>query len=206
MGKIKILIVDDHAILRMGLISLFNGLDDLEVVGDAANGKDGIAKAIKLKPDIVIMDLMMPDMDGVETTKALVDAAPTIKILVLTTLGTSDGIAHALEAGALGVIMKSSDFRKLAEAVRTVAAGKRYVPREIRRILREDPPVPPLSPRQMEIMDGIVRGLSNPDIAKALDISVPMVAEHITAIFQKLGVANRAEAVSIALRKQLLNI
>lgn len=206
MGKIKILIVDDHAILRMGLISLFNGLDDLEVVGDAANGKDGIAKAVKLKPDIVIMDLMMPDMDGVETTKALVEAMPTIKILVLTTLGTSDGIAHALEAGALGVIMKSSDFRELAEAVRTVAAGKRYVPREIRRILREDPPVPPLSPRQMEILDGIVRGLSNPDIAKALDISVPMVAEHITAIFQKLGVANRAEAVSIALRKQLLSI
>ena len=206
MGKIKILIVDDHAILRMGLISLFNGLDDLEVVGDAANGKDGIAKAVKLKPDIVSMDLMMPDMDGVETTKALVEAMPTIKILVLTTLGTSDGIAHALEAGALGVIMKSSDFRELAEAVRTVAAGKRYVPREIRRILREDPPVPPLSPRQMEILDGIVRGLSNPDIAKALDISVPMVAEHITAIFQKLGVANRAEAVSIALRKQLLSI
>ena len=206
MRKTKILIVDDHAILRMGLISLFNGLADLEVVGDAANGKDAISKALKLKPDVVIMDLMMPDMDGIMTTKALVDVAPAIKILVLTTLGTSDGIAHALEAGALGAIMKSSDFRELADAVRAVAAGKRYISKEIRRILREDPPAPPLSPRQMQILDCIVRGLSNPDISKALDISVPMVAEHITAIFQKLGVANRAEAVTIALRKHLLKI
>ena len=200
----KILIVDDHAILRMGLISLFSGLKGFEVVGDAANGKDGIRKARETNPDVVIMDLMMPDMDGIETTRALVEVLPTAKILILTTFGTSDGIAHALAAGALGAIMKSADFKELANAVRIVASGKRYISDEIARTLREDPPLPALSPRQTQILEAIVRGLSNPEISRALDISIPSVAEHITAIFQKLGAANRTEAVAIALRKHLL--
>lgn len=200
----KILIVDDHAILRMGLMSLFSGLKGFEVVGDAANGKDGIRKARETNPDVVIMDLMMPDMDGIETTRALVEVLPTAKILILTTFGTSDGIAHALAAGALGAIMKSADFKELANAVRIVASGKRYISDEIARTLREDPPLPALSPRQTQILEAIVRGLSNPEISRALDISIPSVAEHITAIFQKLGAANRTEAVAIALRKHLL--
>ena len=200
----KILIVDDHAILRMGLMSLFSGLKGFEVVGDAANGKDGIRKARETNPDVVIMDLMMPDMDGIETTRNLVEALPTAKILILTTFGTSDGIARALEAGALGAIMKSADFKELANAVRIVASGKRYISDEIARTLREDPPLPALTPRQTQILEAIVRGLSNPEISRALDISIPSVAEHITAIFQKLGAANRTEAVAIALRKHLL--
>lgn len=201
---IKILIIDDHAILRMGLVSLFSGLKDFEVVGDASNGKDGIRLAQERKPHVVIMDLMMPEMDGIDTTRALTDVMPDAKVLILTTFGTSDGIAHALEAGALGAIMKSADFTELAEAIRTVAAGKRYIAREISRILHDDPPLPALSPRQLQILSAIVRGLSNPDIAKALKISTPVVAEHITAIFRKLGVANRTEAVALALRKQLI--
>lgn len=202
----KILIVDDHAILRMGLMSLFSGLKGFEVVGDAANGKDGIRKARETNPDVVIMDLMMPDMDGIETTRTIVEVLPTAKILILTTLGSSDEITRAFAVGALGAIMKSSDFGELAEAVRTVAAGKRFISSEIRRILRDDPPLPALTPRQKQILDAIVRGLSNPDISKALDISTPVVAEHVTAIFQKLGAANRTEAVAIALKKHLLKI
>ena len=204
MDKIRILIIDDHAILRMGLASLLNSKKDVEVVGDAANGATGIRKAIKLHPDVVIMDLMMPTMDGTETTRQLLAKDPEAKVLILTTFGTSDGISHALGAGAKGAIMKNCDFNELLTAIRSVAAGKEYVSPEIRRILITDPPVASLSPRQEEILGSIVRGLSNPDIAKQLGISLDMVKEHVETLFQKIGAANRTEAVAIALRKHLL--
>ena len=206
MNKTSVLIIDDHAILRMGLSSLLNAKNDIEVVGDAANGKVGIQKALKLKPDVVIMDLMMPGMDGTETTRQLLARNPDGKVLILTTFGTSDGIAHALEAGARGAVMKNCDFGELVMAIRSVARGSRYVSPEIERIIAKDPPIAPLSPRQAEILQSIVRGLSNPDIAKQLGISLDMVKEHTEALFQKLGVANRPEAVAIALRKHLLKI
>ena len=206
MSKIKILIIDDHAILRMGLASLIYAKSGIEVVGDAANGKTGITKVLKLQPDVVIMDLMMPGMDGTEATRQLLAKAPDCKILILTTFGTSDGITRALEAGAKGAIMKNCDFGELVTAIRTVAAGKSYVSPEIKRIISNDPPVATLSPRQSEILRSIVRGLSNPDIAKQLGISLDMVKEHVETLFQKIGASNRAEAVSIALRKHLLKI
>ena len=206
MNKTTVLIIDDHAILRMGLASLLNAKSGIEVVGDAANGKTGIQKALKLRPDVVIMDLMMPGMDGTETTRQLLARAPDSKVLILTTFGTSDGITHALEAGAKGAIMKNCDFSELVTAIRTVAKGEEYLSPEVKRIISQDPPIAPLSPRQAEILQSIVRGLSNPDIAKQLGISLDMVKEHTEALFQKLGVANRPEAVAIALRKHLLKI
>ena len=206
MGKLKILIVDDHAILRMGLASLLNSKGEIEVVGDAANGSSGIKKAQKLKPDVVIMDLMMPGMDGCETTRRLLAQDSDAKVLILTTFGASDVINRALEAGAKGAIMKNCDFEELLTAIRTVADGKNYISAEIRRILSKDPPVAALSPRQKEILASIVRGLSNPDIAKQLGISLDMVKEHVETLFQKIGAANRTEAVAIALRKHLLKI
>ena len=206
MKKISILIVDDHAILRMGLASLLNAKKDIEVIGDAANGAAGIRKAVKLQPDVIIMDLMMPKMDGIETTAQLVAKIPDSKVLILTTFGTSDGISHALQAGARGAVMKNCDFGELVTAIRTVATGKTYVSPEIERIMSKDPPTAPLSPRQKEILASIIRGLSNPDIAKQLGISLDMVKEHIETLFQKIGAANRPEAVAIALRKHLLKI
>ena len=206
MSKIRILIIDDHAILRMGLASLLNSKGDVEVVGDAANGVSGVRKAQKLKPDVVITDLMMPGMDGCETTRQLLAADPSANVLILTTFGTSDGITHALDAGARGAIMKNCDFGELVTAIRTVAAGKTYVSPEIQRIISSDPPVATLSPRQSEILRSIVQGLSNPDIAKQLGISIDMVKEHVETLFQKIGASNRTEAVAIALRKHLLKI
>ena len=206
MNKTTVLIIDDHAILRMGLASLLNAKNGIAVIGDAANGKAGIQKALKLHPDVVIMDLMMPGMDGTETTRQLLAKAPESKVLILTTFGTSDGITHAIEAGAKGAIMKNCDFSELVTAIRTVAKGEQYLSPEVRRIITRDPPIAPLSPRQTEILQSIVRGLSNPDIAKQLGISLDMVKEHTEALFQKLGVANRPEAVAIALRKHLLKI
>lgn len=190
----------------MGLASLLASKSEIEVVGDASDGPSGIRKALKLKPDVVIMDLMMPGMDGIEATKELLAKAPESKILILTTFGTSNGINNALEAGAMGAVMKNCDFSELADAIRAVASGKRYVAADVERILVADPPVAALSPRQMEILQSIVRGLSNPDIAKQLGISVDMVKEHVESLFQKIGAANRTEAVAIAFRKHLLKM
>ena len=206
MKKITVLIIDDHAILRMGLASLLNAKDDVEVIGDAANGASGVRKALELHPDIIIVDLMMPGMDGIETTMRLIERDPASKILILTTFGTSDGISHALQAGALGAVMKNCDFNELVGAIRTVAAGMEYISPEIKRILSKDPPTAPLSPRQQEILRSIVRGLSNPDIAKQLGIRQDRVDEHVAAILTKIGAANRTEAVAIALRKHLLKL
>ena len=206
MTPIRVLIVDDHAILRMGLASLLASKCEIEVVGDASDGPSGIRKALKLKPNVVIMDLMMPGMDGIEATKELLAKAPESKILILTTFGTSNGINNALEAGAMGAVMKNCDFSELADAIRAVASGKRYVAADVERILVADPPVAALSPRQMEILQSIVRGLSNPDIAKQLGISVDVVKEHVESLFQKIGAANRTEAVAIAFRKHLLKM
>ena len=204
MSKVKVLIVDDHAILRMGLASLLGTKKDIEVVGDAADGPTAIRKAVRLRPDVIIMDLLMPGMDGVETTRRLLAEMPDARVLILTTFGTADGIAHALEAGARGAVMKNVDFSELVAAVHSVAAGERAVSPEIERILAAEPPIPALSPRQAEILQSVVRGLSNPDIAKQLGISLDMVKEHSAALFQKIGAANRTEAVAIALRKHLI--
>ena len=201
---IKVLLVDDHAVMRMGLAALLGTQKQIEIVGDTGDGASAIRKAQKLQPDVVIMDLMMPVMDGVETTRQLLEKQPDAKVLILTTFGTADGIAHALAAGAKGAITKTVDLKELLAAIRAVASGKRYVEEDIERLIATDPPVTDLSPRQQDILAGLTRGLSNEDIARMLDISVQRVKDHTNIIFHKIGAANRAEAVAIALRKHLL--
>lgn len=206
MKPITILLVDDHAVMRMGLASLLETCGDVEVIGDTGDGESAIKKALKLRPDVVLMDLVMPEMDGIETTQRLLEKWPEANVLILTTFATSDGINRALEAGAKGAILKNSDLKGLRAAIHDVAEGKRHCSAEVEQIMTDDPPVPELSSRQQEILNSIVRGLSNPDIARQLGISLPMVKEHLTSLFAKLGVANRTEAVALALRKQLLKI
>lgn len=206
MSKIKVLLIDDHAVMRMGLVSLLGISDEIEVVGDAGDGESGIAKALETKPDVAIVDLMMPKMDGAETTQKLLEKIPTIKVLILTSYSSADGIAHALKSGALGVTIKTADAEELISAIKTVAKGRQSIPSDIKRLLSEDPPVPTLSMRQTEILQSITRGLSNADIAKELGLSVGMVKLHVNALLTKIGAANRAEAVAIALRKHLLKI
>jgi DNA-binding NarL/FixJ family response regulator len=206
MQPIRILIADDHAIIRMGLASLLGTQKDIEVVGEAEDGEVAVTKASKLIPDIVIMDLMMPKKDGVAATKEIHKSFPNIKILILTSYGTSDGIAHALAAGASGALMKSTEFAEFVTAIRKIAIGERVIAPEISRQLAEDPPVPMLTQRQTEILLSITRGLTNSDIAKQFGIREDSVKEHTSTIFAKLGASNRSEAVAIALRKHLLKM
>ena len=206
MTPIRVFLVDDHALMRQGLVSLLGTRKDIEVVGDAESGEAALRKVPRLKPDVIIMDLIMPGMDGAEATRQLRQILPEAHVLILTSFGTADGIAQALDAGASGAILKTVKLPALADAIRTVASGGKAIAPEIQQMLDETTPIPPLSPRQNEILESIVRGLTNKDIAKKLGISAPMVNEHLTALFAKIGAANRTEAVTIALRKHLLKI
>ena len=205
-NKIRILVVDDHSIVRMGLVSLLETKDDLEVVGEAGNGETAVTKALKLTPDIVIMDLMMPKMGGAEATKAIHAQNPAIKVLILTSFGTSDEISRALDAGASGAIMKSATNGELVSAIRTVAAGKRIIAEDIRRQSKGNPMIPSLTPRQLEVLNSVSRGFTNREIADQFGISPESVKTHLENIFARIGASSRSEAVAIALRNQLLKI
>lgn len=201
----KVLICDDHAVVRMGLRALFENEDDFCVVGEAKNGLEAVRMAAEVKPDLVLMDLMMPRLDGVEATQRILEAG-TPRILLLTSYSSSDGITRAIRAGACGAVMKSAEYDDLLDAARQVVSGRQVIPRDVRRLLAEDPPAPELSPRQQEVLDSICRGLTNKDIAKQLGISVASVKSHLEVVFQKIGAATRAEAAAIAMRKHLLKL
>ena len=206
MKKIRILIADDHAMVRVGLTSLLGTKADLEVVGEAPNGEQAVTKALKLEPDVVIMDLMMPKKDGVTASAEIHAQRPDIRILLLTTFGSSNGIAKALEAGATSAIMKSISNPELFSVIRKTAAGIRVLSPEIEKMLDEDSALRDLSPRQLDILQSLARGLTNREIAQQYNISADSVKTHITRIFNKLEAASRSEAVAIALRKHLLKI
>ena len=205
-SKIKVLIADDHTIVRIGLTTLLNAESDIEVVGEARNGEMAVKEALRLTPDIVVMDLMMPKKDGAEATAELHERLPSAKVIILTTFGASDGIAHALESGAAGALMKTADDAAIVSTIRAVAGGRTVISADIKRLLANDPPVPTLTPRQLEVLSSMTRGLTNRDIANQLGICIDRVNDQVAAILTKIGAANRTEAVAIALRKQLLKL
>lgn len=201
--KTKILIVDDHALIRRGLADLIRYEKDLVAVGEASDGEAAVATAAALKPDVVVMDLMMPVMDGVEATRRIKESLPDTKILILTTFGTSADVSRAIAAGASGAIMKDGSMEYQLNAIRTVASGGKVLSPEIAKAV-QDNPLPEFTERQLVILESAARGLTNKDIATMLDISVDAVKQHLAAICSKLGAANRVEAVSLAMRKHLL--
>ncbi len=201
-----VMLIDDHAIVRMGLKSLLDTYADIKVVADAEGGEETVRTALAKKPDVIVMDLMMPIMDGTESTRRILAEWPDAKILILTTYGTADAIGHTLEAGAKGAMMKNAELDELVAAIKKVARGERFIDAEISQMLSENPPIPELSPRQRQILESVTRGLSNEEIAKMLGIGLSVEKEHVRATFAKIGAANRSEAVAIALRKHLLKI
>ena len=204
MKKTRILLVDDHALLRRGLADLLRYESDLAVVGEAGDGEAAVEAAMRLKPDLVVMDLMMPVVDGVEATRRIKEALPETNILILTTFGTSADVARAVAAGASGAIMKDAATDVQLAAIRTVAAGGKVFSPEITRSMADDPAPPTFTQRQLEILEFVTHGLGNKEIANRFGISTDAVKQHLNAICTKLGAVNRAEAVAIALRRQLL--
>ena len=203
-GRIRVLIADDHAIVRMGLSALLGAEPGFCIVGEAKNGCEAVHLALQLQPDIVIMDLQMPQKDGTTATAELHAELPATKIIILTSFGTSDDISHALAAGASAALLKNEENAALIQAIHAVADDQRFLSPQVESLLKNEPPIPELSPRQREILESIARGLTNADIAHQLGISLASVKTHVLALFDKIGAANRSEAATIALRRHLL--
>ena len=206
MREIRVLIADDHALVRMGLVSLLGTQPDIKVIGEADDGESAVRKACENRPDVVIMDFLMPKMTGDVATAEIRRLLPDAKILLLTSYAAAEGIGIALRNGASGVLLKNNDYDELIPAIRRVAAGETIIAPEVVLTMKKDPPIPQLTDRQLEILELITHGFSNSNIASALLIREDSVKKHTNAIFTKLGAANRAEAVAIALRKHLLKI
>ena len=204
--KLKILIADDHAMVREGLATILSFEGDFSVVGEAEDGEDAVRKAAALKPDLVLMDLMMPGLDGADATARIRSEHPDTQVLILTSYGDSAHLGRAFANGAGGAITKTMPKESLVSAIRDVASGTRVIAPEIRRTLDEDSAMPELTPRQIDILGLLARGFTNKDMARLFGLSTAGIKFHLLTIFRKLGASNRAEAVNIALRKHLLKV
>ena len=204
MKKIRILIADDHSLMRFGLKTLFNHQPDMCVVGEATDGQSAIDLAEQFRPDVVVMDLMMPVVDGATATQRIKELVPRTQIVVLTSYGTSEDLVRAISGGASGARIKSEPIEEIVDAVRLVSRGRESFSDSVRRFIRETPKTSGLTERQLEILAAAAKGLSNNEIADGLKISPSGVNKHLLSIYQKLGVSSRAEAVALALSRQIL--
>jgi DNA-binding NarL/FixJ family response regulator len=201
-APIRVLVADDHPIVRGGLIALLDSLDGIRVVGQAGTGREAVAGAVSLCPDVVVMDLRMPDLDGVAATAQIRSRAPAVAVLVLTMFDEDALVTRALAAGARGYVLKGAESADIERALRTVASGHTVLSRSVADQVFGRVGAPPvvrplagLTPREDEVLDLIARGLGNTAIADRLHLAPKTVGNHISAIFAKLGVSTRAEAI-----------
>jgi NarL family two-component system response regulator LiaR len=215
--KTRILIADDHPLLREALCQVFSSQEDMEIVGQANNGEEAINLTSQLKPDILIMDIMMPKSDGLEASRQIKKIAPDTAILILTAYDEDNYVLGLLEAGATGYLMKSARGQDLVEAVRAIRAGESVLhPKIIEKLLKQAMAKPAdgldhkikdiLSDREMEMLRLLATGMSNKEIADRLCLSLRTVKAHMSNIFTKMNVASRSEALVEALRKGLLTL
>ena len=203
--KIKILLADDHLVVRMGLAAIISFEKDLKLVGEASDGEEAVRKAAELRPDVIVMDLMMPLLDGAAATARIRAADPEAKVLVLTTFGGSEEMKRALEAGAAGALVKGAQKKDLLSAIRRIAVGERVVSAEIARAI-EMLPSGELSERQVEVLRLAAKGFSNRDIAKMLGVSLDCIKEHLKLVFTRFNAATRTEAVAIAVARGFVRL
>jgi DNA-binding NarL/FixJ family response regulator len=213
---IRILIADDQALVRGGFRAILEAQPDIDVVAEAEDGQDAVELAATTTPDVVLMDIRMPRLDGIAATASILAAPSPPKVLILTTFDLDEYVYQALHAGASGFLLKSAPPRELADAIRTVASGDALLAPEITRRLIEDyvarprarrtpdPTFDRLTPREVEVMTLIARGLSNGEIATRLYLSEPTVKTHVTRVFAKLGVRDRVQAVVLAYESGLI--
>ncbi|MFV9507733.1 MAG: response regulator [Oscillochloridaceae bacterium umkhey_bin13] len=206
--RIRVLLVDDHAVVRGGLRFFLAGAHDIEIVGEGASGIEALELVANLMPDLVIMDVLMPEMDGIEATRELRQRFPQVRILVLTSFGEGELVQRALQAGAIGYLMKDTQGSELISAVRTACTGAPVLGYDVTKALisaLHNPPAPggDLSEREIAVLRLMVAGLSNEQIAEQLFISRNTVRHHVHNILGKLHAANRTEAVAIAVQHHL---
>jgi DNA-binding NarL/FixJ family response regulator len=204
---IRLLIVDDHPVVRGGLRGMFAGDDGFEVVGEAGNGAEAVAEAERLRPDVVLMDLRMPEVGGVEATRRLRQRAPSAQVLVLTTYDTDDDVLPAVEAGATGYLLKDAPREELVRAVRAASRGESVLsPSVAGRVLTRmrRPARDRLSQRELEVLRLVANGVPTREAAAALFVSEATIKTHLLHIYDKLGVRDRAAAVGEAYRRHLL--
>jgi NarL family two-component system response regulator LiaR len=206
---IRVLLVDDHAVVRSGLAAVLMSYDDLELVGEAGSGEEGVRLAERYKPDIILMDLVMPGMDGVAATKAIHEKLPDIRIIILTSFKEKDMVDGALKAGAMSYLLKNVSADELVTAIRGAVRGQARLSPEAAQVLIQEIRQPQgpgfdLTEREREILKFMVDGLPNSAIADKVIVSQSTVKFHVSNILSKLGVASRTEAVSLALKQNLV--
>ena len=206
-AAIRILVVDDHPIVRSGLTSVLASQADFDVVGEATNGDEAIAAAARLSPDLILMDLRMPVRNGVDASAAILAARPSTRIVVLTTYASDGEVLRAIEAGAVGYLLKDVPHEELFRALRAVARGERYLaPVVTERLMAawQQPARVSLTDRELDVLRAVARGEANKEIAASLGISEPTVKAHLVRIFDKLGVENRTSAARVARQQGLI--
>lgn len=203
---IRVLIVDDHPVVRAGLASMLGTQAELDLIGMAASGDDALRLIAEREPDVVLLDLRMPGMSGVETLQALRAAGRSMRVVILTNYETDEDIYRAVQAGAQGYLLKDTSLREMVEAVRAVHAGKRYIPRHIASRLAERMVRTDLTARELEILKLLAKGPTNKQIGHALGISDNTVRNHVLKIMEKLEVSDRTEAATTAIQRGLITL
>jgi DNA-binding NarL/FixJ family response regulator len=213
MRKIKVLIVDDHALMRDGISALLNVNDDIEVIGEASEGKEAIKKMAELKPDVVVMDIAMPNMDGMEATRQIVKTNREVKVLILTQHENKEYVLSAIKAGASGFVPKKALGSELVSAIRSVYRGDSFLHPSVATALIEDyrrhtgmDPFDKLTTRERDILRHIAEGHTSQEIANMLVISLKTVLGYRTKIMEKLDIHNRTELIKFAMRKGLISL